>query len=462
MTNVTSQASDASAASAHRGTLYALLFGALFVGAVLAEVPFVNGPEYWRWPWHYWDFSRALQAFAAPAILYGYLLQRWSGRSSQDLEASEIKLLIFGLTLCGVMAMAAGLYVRPKALAFTIQFVRHEGATSYFTDALKIDGVRAFLRDFATLPRAAHSETHPPAPILFWWLCIQLVRERLAPLLGTAFLGVAASLGAPLIYAFAGLWTREASLRLGASFLWVWLPGLIVNLPEMDQIYPLLSMLSLISWHGTLQGKRFAAVALGLTFFANSMFAYNLFTLGAPMLLYAALALWRTAERTVALKRAGGAVALALLVFVGAHIALSLLTGYDAIESFRYSIMRQSENARVLGRPYLPALFFDVYDFFLAAGMLPVFLTVLALASPGAHTKHSRELSIAFLLSILIIDLSGILRCETSRVWLFLQPLLLVPAGLHLARASAADRTWLMAMQVLIVMTLRCKMEFFP
>ena len=59
------------------GVACVLLVGALFSLAILTELPYVNGPDYWSWPWRTLPFDRAFALFAAPALFFGYLLREW-------------------------------------------------------------------------------------------------------------------------------------------------------------------------------------------------------------------------------------------------------------------------------------------------------------------------------------------------------------------------------------------------
>jgi len=74
--------------------------------------------------------------------------------------------------------------------------------------------------------------------------------------------------------------------------------------------------------------------------------------------------------------------------------------------------------------------------------------------------KEEVALSLIGLATILTVDLTGVLRGETARVWLFLQPLLIVPAALELARFRGRWRTALFSMQWLILACLKAKMMF--
>lgn len=75
-------------------------------------------------------------------------------------------------------------------------------------------------------------------------------------------------------------------------------------------------------------------------------------------------------------------------------------------------------------------------------------------------TRQDIALSILGLATILTVDLTGVLRGEAARVWLFLQPLLIVPAALELSRFRGRWRTALFAMQWLILVCLKAKMLF--
>jgi hypothetical protein len=110
-------------------------------------------------------------------------------------------------------------------------------------------------------------------------------------------------------------------------------------------------------------------------------------------------------------------------------------------------------------------VFFDFYDFLLAGGMITLPLVALKLADRTGECeqrKHERILTMVGLVSILVIDFTGLIRCESARVWLFLQPLIVVPAGLQLARFGPRVRVLVLALEALIVLALKSKMDFFP
>ncbi len=65
-----------------------------------------------------------------------------------------------------------------------------------------------------------------------------------------------------------------------------------------------------------------------------------------------------------------------------------------------------------------------------------------------------------YLLTIPAANLPGLLRQESGRVWLFLQPFMVLPAALELARSPGAMGYGFFALQWPIVVALRSGMTF--
>jgi hypothetical protein len=58
------------------------------------------------------------------------------------------------------------------------------------------------------------------------------------------------------------------------------------------------------------------------------------------------------------------------------------------------------------------------------------------------------------------VDLSGLLRGETARIWLFLQPLLVAPVAVELARVRWPWRLSILTLQWWILVLIKAKMSF--
>ena len=149
-------------------------------------------------------------------------------------------------------------------------------------------------------------------------------------------------------------------------------------------------------------------------------------------------------------------VFVALGTFAGLYGIFWLFTGFDPVETFRQSLANQAVLAARLDRPYPQSIFFDLTDFALGSGWISVILTFFFLwrktagqtrtmtprpvrkaasrdQMSGSRYDPSLAMSLLFLSQILTVAVSGLLRTETARVWIFLLPLLMFPIGNELA-----------------------------
>lgn len=438
----------------------ALLLGTLFLAAVLLKVPGMNGPWYWRWTWRQLPLLRAGACFGLPLLAYGVLLWRWA-RLPRSLDASKVLPVVGGLVVCAALFQIAGTLTDPRGFALLEQIVLSPTATSYYSDAAKITDVPAWLADFHRTKLSFHSSTHPPGPILYYHLCIRLFGPRWAPLIGASLLGLVSCLGVALVYLLAGIWTADRYSRLGSCFLYALLPAFVLFFPEFDQVYPLISMVMLILWDRALHRSAMASAGLGLAMFLASFMAYNLFAMLIPMALYAFWLLHQSRWSPVTTGATVRAGIVALFVAVAAHALLFEATSFSAVGSLQRSLHLQAIFSGMLARPYGACVVFDLYDFALGGGVVLTLLALMyAAAAPAAGDAAPLALTRIALLTILIVDLSGLLRCETARVWLFLQPLIVVPAGLQLAKLAPRERALLLTLQALILIALKCNMTF--
>jgi hypothetical protein len=445
----------------HAEPAFVVLVGLLFVLAIGSEVDGFNGPAYCRWPWQHYAMLRSATLLALPLPLFIaalYLIER--KRRARFDTGFALSLL----TLVNFCLQIAGMYCHAGGLSRLVGIVESAGTTSYFTDASAIQDVGTWLAGFDSADLHFHSLTHPPGPILFHYFWQTVVGPPWAAAAAGISIGVIAACAIPLVYGFAGLWTDDRKTRLLACAHYSLLPALVVFLPELDQIYPIVSMVIALGWVLAIRSARVYAVLLGVALFAASMLAYNLLATGAFMLLFGAVHLAQQHGRAQALGNLLAAAALAMSVFLCLHGLLWLLTGYDAPASFLHALKIQGQLVAWYKRPWWPSVFFDLYDFFLGSGMLALPLLILFFRGGGAfrqvYAQSPRTLAIIALASIFIVDVSGLLRCEASRVWLFLQPFAIVPAAFVLGRFDWRARAAVFALQWFIIVVLISKISF--
>jgi len=442
-----------------------VLIGIAFSLGVIFEWEPLNGVKtwaHWEWPW------RDLGVFETgmwmlPSILaIGWVLWRVEKRASPQ-PWQLLPLLVLSNYALQVLGMLAD----PRGIKFVGTIVASAGATSYFTDAIAIQGSLAnWLRHFHQTQLHWHSTTHPAGPIVFYYSFLKLFGGDAGALVGGCCVGLMASAGVLVVFRFARLWTDNHKARIAAAALYALVPALTVFFPEFDQAYPILSMLLILLWVEALESAENRvprAVALGLVLFVSTLFAYNLLSIGAFLLYYGCY--WMRKNRCA---RSGwytvvGVGCVSAITFVGCHLLLWLTTGYNAVAAFHNALHNQAHIAKILNRPYSVFVLLDPYDFLLGAGVLVLPLVVFygcnRLRSSDVDRAGSALLWIS-LATIATVDLSGLLRAESARAWLFLQPLLVVPAALELSRANLSWRLSIFAIQWWIVVCLKAKMTF--
>jgi hypothetical protein len=408
-------------------TKLALVIAATLVLAGLTtwQVEGINGPSFWKWGLRQLSPLRTYLALLAAAVPFALAqwgtLRRWRHRSC--LLALMLAVLTLELT-------ALGIGKTPFSLDRIPEFIRRPLYTSYFKDAETVQELRPWLREFPERLSGfrVHSQNKPPGPILFFKLCRWIAPEpnRAAWLSGLA-IAVLATLAVPATYLLTRRLTRDPEAAFAAASCMALSPGLLLFLPCLDQLFPVLAALLVLTWHRALEGSNAAAAGFGLALAGTLFVTYNLLVLGIFLGLLTLLPFRRgTAQR----------VGLALATLAGAYLALYLATGYDPIASFQAALANQSRLAEIWQRPYPRTIPWDLYDFLLGTGWIGGLLAAFYLVSKARREEPERwRLALFAVLQIAGVALTGLLRTETARVWLFLQPLFFLVVGLEL-------RTW--------------------
>jgi len=124
-------------------------------------------------------------------------------------------------------------------------------------------------------------------------------------------------------------------------------------------------------------------------------------------------------------------------------LCLFFLTGFNPALSFGHALDESTRIRDILGRPYGFFLFYNFYEFFLGSGIvvIPLLLTFVARTVGSLKTMENHIVfSYIGFTTIVIVDATGLLHSETTRLWLFLQPLIMIPIGLELMRFNKVHR----------------------
>jgi hypothetical protein len=412
-----------------------------------------------EWRWRDLGIIHTALFLFVPFACISYVL--WKAESRPDQRVSlHLRILALGNFLLQIM----GIFADSRGFGLIQQTVLSPSATSYFTDAAGIEGVGMWLQNFYHASPHFHTSTHPPGPVLFYLLLLQMFGSP--AVIGGCVVGCVGSLGVLVTYKFAGLWTEDQHTRLIASAFYALLPATTLFFPEMDQLYPILSMLLIFYWCRSLESKQripLESLCLGAILFLTTFFAYNLLTVGAFLACYGLYWVWQqgwTKSSWIGLLMNSG---IAAGVCTAAYLVLWLATGFNPIASFFHALAYQAAYSAYMYRPYLFTAIFDPYDFFLGAGILALPLILFQLRRIFRDfdpTQKKVALTLIGLATILTVDLTGMLRGEAARVWLFLQPLVVVPVAVELHRFRWRWRIAIFSMQWLIVVCLKAKMFF--
>lgn len=143
-------------------------------------------------------------------------------------------------------------------------------------------GVWGYVRDYGSLQldQKAHGDTHPPGPVLLYWLLTRFLGKNPA-LVGMA-IGFLSSLAVPLIYSVARRHYGSKEAGLAAALLYLSSPlSLILSSAGIDPIVSTVLMLGIYALSRAHEERPWVwGIWSGLSFFAASFFSF-----GAPITL---------------------------------------------------------------------------------------------------------------------------------------------------------------------------------
>jgi hypothetical protein len=422
-----------------RGTLIlalvtapALLLGLL----VVLHVPGVTGPAFWRWAWRRlpaWPLYGFMAAALAPFVV-GQLMYLPGHRARTWLAIGAAMLSCFALKLASVAP-----HTDPPSLRLIDTIVRNPLATSYFTDAAALNS-RATVREWLAaydqiMPQLSlHSQTKPPGAILYWTTFIKLFGvSDAATRAGGLVLGLLATISVPATFLLIKRLTGDVDAAVAGASLMSLCPGFVLFFPMFDPAYAILSCAMIGLWALAVEREDWrAALALGAVLALACWVSFNVLVVGTFMAAYPLVVPRVGVERAVRL----GTIALMTAVLV--LTVTFALTGYDPLATFASAWRNQHALLARYGhmRPYPLTIPFDLADFAFGAAWSGAALAVAFVVDRSAWGEARRvRLSLLCLAQLVLVAITGLLQMETARVWNFMLPLLMVPAGLEL-------RTW--------------------
>jgi hypothetical protein len=345
--------------------------------------------------------------------------------------------------------------------------IEEPGSIGYFTHAQEMvqsgRSVRQLLHDYLKLMPTftLHARNKPPGSILFY---VPFVRwsdgENSAALAAGLCIALLATLSVPATYWLTLELTGERGAAYQAAACMSLCPGLVLFLPEFDQYYPVYSCAMIVLWAKALRtGRPVFAVLLGLLLAFVLFQTFNFLVMGLFLVGLAVLALAPSPSTQGEGKR--GPCILRQTVLACGTVALVyamlwLWSGYNPVRTLLTGIRLHNQDMPATHRVWPWTIPYDLTDFALGAGWVCPLLAVFCLARRDGR----RGLILLCLAQLIAVAISGTLAGETARVWLFMLPLLLIPAGLELAAWPRRDRWAAMACLWLLTALLSQNMVF--
>jgi len=451
--------------SSRRLLLVAAIATAAFGLAMAGRVP-VGIPGQWVWrpndlPVHLWPAGVA----ALLLVCVAWLICRpgWWARSRPAARAVALALLI----LCAFLVQLGLLNAIGVPWVYPGAVIASPVATTYYSVSLEVRDPAQWVASYPQVMHLLpyHARTHPPGLVLFFIglrrLCAALIPEP-PPILteiarayeefgiGPTPADAAAAIVAPIIISLLGalcLWPLYLLVRalvgpeagICAAALVAGVPSLLLFGASPDLIVLALAVgaawLSYSAWQSASPLRPFLA---GLLLALGLFVSLGLLTLVAWLAVWALLGVLKSPGRRAAVRRlalGGIAAAFGVVVF---YTVLHLAVGYRPFAVAREALFaHRGVTTAETARTYWLWVLLNPVEAALFAG-LP--LVVCALwstrgLSGRADLRPLRTFLLSWLIVVALLDLSGTVRGEVGRIWLFL----LWPAALA-AGAWLADR----------------------
>jgi hypothetical protein len=269
--------------------------------------------------------------------------------------------------------------------------------------------------------------------------------------LASSWLGILAPVWVALtVFPFYGLARTSVGSDAAKTAVawWPLVPSVSMFLATLNSPYPFVAVTIVwLFWAGLTNEKKWRSVVqLGLAGALTAVAILFSFAF-VPLLLFAGiLALivgWKQNGETwvEAVKRplwAGLFFGLGLLLIFGLYF---IWTGHTPLTIWQSTTQYHFE----LDRPYWPWLWLHSWDFVIFFGLPAFCLFVLALLTP--RREGGFQLSLALVLTLLIVVISGTARGETGRIWSLFMPVALVGTAVILIQLPIRFRGLFFALQ---------------
>lgn len=467
---------------------WVLGFTILFLALLWFDIlPQLRGGWGWQWPYAAPQNWSAIGVLFVLVLIYG--IGTWQLRERINIKLGLLWAILGGFVLClGIQNVRNDPFF--MLFSHTVSPVQ-TGASTVATRFLAEEGVHHSLERWPDIMREAndltitHFTTSPPGKALVhYW--IAEATDPITPISKptSRFLRayqcttlpvmeysrgeiVSAGIGMlmPLWAAFAVLPIFAVAKQLGATkqlalrlaMWWPLVPSLLLFAPTWNTLYPLLALLTFST---LLRGLQFnmpiwiflSGVLMSWMTFLNFAVLPVLGLLG-----FYTLAYWYFIERKT--RHWTWPIAVGIYFGIGLTSIWFIFWLYSGNTPFDLLAVTFDQHLDI-ERNYWVWLVLHVYDMLMFAGWPLVALGVVGVWKVFQHWQRNASLNqvdilvLAWLATVVVLDISGITRAESARIWLFLVPFLLLMGINYLSEQSARWDYPLLVAQLMTVVVM--------
>ncbi len=412
-----------------------------------------------------WDLRWSLWVLPALAVLAlfvgqaGRLYRSDSLRTWKVLALSWLWFMVIGLAISSINNTGRpGGRVR---LAFLQPYERTGLEYIGAVPLIEKNGVRAFLwrysepGDVRDVP--LHVMTHPPGGVLFlWWVSLLLGNSVMAASLANLAFTALAVVG---VWLLARILYGETMARYALA-LYLLVPSVMLySATSMDGPFAVFPVFSVSFFFLGLKTRRWGWGAVSGLFLALGLFmTYAITFLGLLYAVFAVLLILEDRSRWPWVIRQLLALALAVLGF---YLVLYLAWGFNPVLAVLNSI--EADHRIMASMPMTPKRWWvhgtaNLTAFLFAMGVPVVILwgqALLKRRSRGSSERPALDVfQPGFTIALLLIAFSTLYTLETERIWMFMAPLMVVPAARHLRELcaqSSQSSAWIVALSLMAI-----------
>lgn len=314
----------------------------------------------------------------------------------------------------------------------------------YYADVPKVEGIRPFLGNYVEIfgTLSGHTRTHPPGGVLFLYIVSRILGRSLltaafATVLFTSVTVIPVYLLAKELYG-----SRVARYALG---LFLITPNMVLyTAVGMDGPFSVFPILSIYLFYKALSARSvpysvLTGIALGFAMLMN----YTTVIIGVFIIIINAITFRMDREKFKNTLKAsfialGAFVLFYLIIYIWARFSLlsALLASYKKDES------GMGTGYESIAR-YFNISIADLFAFLIGVG-LPLTAAwlneVVSEIRKIIRFKRADIYVLAGLLTLLVASFSTLFTLEVERIWIFMTPLIVIPAARYL---SAAYHKWM-------------------